>query len=146
MFNDVSKKRMPQLFTAKIQTKLLKNKDQLKSWWRQLTQKSNKSSSSASSHTTLDWRSLSPDRPPLPFFLTESPTSSTTSIIDTIRPATYPINTPNDNTIDIEPKRYNNNTNNNNTTSNNKVNIYYYFIYIYIYIHIYTMIILCHVL
>lgn len=153
MFNDVSKKkRMPQLFTAKIQTKLLKNKDQFKSWWRQLTQKSNKSSSSdASSHTTLDWRSLSPDRPPLPFFLPESPTSSTTSIDRSI--ITYPTTTtttnitPNNNntTLDIEAKRYSNNTNNitNNTTTsnNNKVNIFLFHIY-YIFTK-HTMIILC---
>lgn len=133
MFNDVSRKRMPQLFTAKIQTKLLKNKDQFKSWWYHLTQKSNTPSSSASSHSTLDWRSLSPDRPPLPFFLPESPTSSTTSIDTTnnrsiITPALYPTNTTlidNNTTLDIEPKRYHNakNTNNNNTSNNSKVNI-----------------------
>ncbi|KAG2202192.1 hypothetical protein INT47_002111, partial [Mucor saturninus] len=56
----------------------------IKTWWRQLKTPSisNKSTGSAtSSHTTLDWRSLSPDRPPLPFFLPDnSPTSSTTSI------------------------------------------------------------------
>lgn len=84
---------MPQLFVNTIsepklsKIKQLKNKIQIKSWWRQLkiSTISNKSTSSAaSSHTTLDWRSLSPDRPPLPFFLPDnSPTSSTASIHNT---------------------------------------------------------------
>ncbi|CAO3618867.1 unnamed protein product [Mucor hiemalis] len=76
----------------KSKIKLLKEKKiQLKSWWRQLkipiikssNSKSSTARSATSSHTTLDWRSLSPDRPPLPFFLPDnhSPTSSTASIV-----------------------------------------------------------------
>ncbi|KAI8047514.1 uncharacterized protein B0P05DRAFT_360901 [Gilbertella persicaria] len=81
MFNGASKKRMPQLFATDI-NKLFKNKIHIKSWWRQFkVNKSDKSSNSSSSQTTLDWRSLSPDRPPLPFFLSEnSPISSNTSL------------------------------------------------------------------
>lgn len=78
--------------TNKSKIKLLQEKKtQLKSWWRQLkipiiklsNSKSSTARSATSSHTTLDWRSLSPDRPPLPFFLPDShsPTSSTASII-----------------------------------------------------------------
>jgi hypothetical protein len=62
---------MPSFFKHKND---ILSKIQLKSWWRQLKKPSKKktSLSNSSSNTTLDWRSLSPDRPPLPFFTTKS--------------------------------------------------------------------------
>lgn len=81
MLNDDTRKprnRMPRLFMNDLRN----TKTQIKSWWRQF--KGNSESSSvddSSSQTTLDWRSLSPDRPPLPFFLSDnSSNSSSTSV------------------------------------------------------------------
>ncbi|GAN10853.1 conserved hypothetical protein [Mucor ambiguus] len=81
MLNDDTRKpknRMPRLFMNDLRN----TKTQIKSWWCQF--KKNKEPSSvddSSSQTTLDWRSLSPDRPPLPFFLSDnSSNSSTTSV------------------------------------------------------------------
>jgi hypothetical protein len=150
--NDRKEKIMPQLLikrtneaTIKLSSKLKDNKNQLKSWWRQqvqriTTKRSNKSfnDASSSSHTTLDWRSLSPDRPPLPFFLpsSSSPTSSTTSLHNDI-PATRSIitnntalnnNTPStsnridNNNIDLSASSSSKNMNNTTLIINNNSN------------------------
>ncbi|CEP12549.1 hypothetical protein [Parasitella parasitica] len=64
-----TKNRMPQLFMNDLRNK----KTLIKSWWRQLK----RSKTNDKDDTTLDWRSLSPDKPPLPFFI---PDKSTTSV------------------------------------------------------------------
>ncbi|KAL9540947.1 hypothetical protein MBANPS3_009394 [Mucor bainieri] len=91
MLNDDTRKpknRMPRLFMNDLRN----TKTQIKSWWRQFKKHSDSSSvDDSSSQTTLDWRSLSPDRPPLPFFLSDNSSNSSSTSIH------------NDNLIDKKP-------------------------------------------
>ncbi|KAI8647019.1 hypothetical protein BD408DRAFT_439517 [Parasitella parasitica] len=64
-----TKNRMPQLFINDLRNK----KTLIKTWWRQLK----RSKTNDKDDTTLDWRSLSPDKPPLPFLI---PDKSATSV------------------------------------------------------------------
>ncbi|KAK4511390.1 UDP-glucose 6-dehydrogenase 4 [Mucor velutinosus] len=91
MLNDDTRKpknRMPRLFMNDLRN----TKTQIKSWWHQFKRNSESSSvDDSSSQTTLDWRSLSPDRPPLPFFLSDNSSNSSTTSVH------------NDNLIDKKP-------------------------------------------
>ncbi|CAO3650220.1 unnamed protein product [Mucor fragilis] len=91
MLNDDTRKPkngMPRLFMNDLRN----TKTQIKLWWRQFKKNSESSSvDDSSSHTTLDWRSLSPDRPPLPFFLSDNSSNSSTTSVH------------NDNLIDKKP-------------------------------------------
>jgi hypothetical protein len=87
MFDGVSG-RMPDLFGKKrrtssdnqqpVRSQLQKKSENIKTWWRQKLHKTNFDDDSSSSNTTLDWRSLSPDRPPLPFFLPSNESTNDT--------------------------------------------------------------------